>query len=103
MLHKPELTFNYSSIGLVTLFLAHALGRPFEELEPYLSYSPSLLHVLTLRGNCDEGLVDIFYAMVWIDPKHQFIQYMYQGDSYRFDREELMTILREQPSIVSLQ
>jgi hypothetical protein len=53
------------------------------ELEGHLSYLLGLLSLLTFGGRYIEEWVRVFYAMVWIDPDHQWLR-------YRFEREDVI-------------
>ena len=30
-----------------------------------------------------DGWVRVFYAIVWVDPSHEFIQFRFEGETYR--------------------
>jgi hypothetical protein len=50
--------------------------------EVHLSYLPELLSLLTASGRYIEEWVRVFYAIVWIDPDHQWMR-------FRFEREDV--------------
>jgi hypothetical protein len=50
--------------------------------EIHLSYLPGLLTLLTTNGRYAEEWVQVFYALVWIDPDHQWMR-------FRFEREDV--------------
>jgi hypothetical protein len=52
------------------------------ELEGHLSYLPGLLSLLTFGGRYIEEWVRVFFAIVWIDPDHQWLR-------FRFEREDV--------------
>jgi hypothetical protein len=52
------------------------------DLEGHLTYLPGLLSLLTTSGRYIEEWVRVFYATIWIDPDHQWIQ-------FRFEREDV--------------
>jgi hypothetical protein len=49
--------------------------------EGHLTYLPGLLSLLTASGRYVEEWVRVFYAIVWIDPDHQWM-------CFRFERED---------------
>jgi hypothetical protein len=50
--------------------------------EVHLSYLSGLLSLLTASGRYIEEWVRVFYAIVWIDPDHQWMR-------FRFEREDV--------------
>jgi hypothetical protein len=50
--------------------------------EVHLSYLSGLLSLLTVSGRYIEEWVRVFYAIVWIDPDHQWMR-------FRFEREDV--------------
>lgn len=65
-----------------------------QQIQDLLFFLPGLDFLLTLPGHYIEGVVCVFYSMIWIDPSHEFIQYMYKGRSFRIERADLEQLLR---------
>ena len=54
-----------------------------EHIRPYLAYLPGLIDLLGWTGLYVPSWVREFYATLWIDPHHRFIQFAFRGRDYR--------------------
>jgi hypothetical protein len=48
--------------------------------EGHLTYLPGLLSLLTASGRYIEEWVRVFYAIVWIDPDHQWMRFCFERE-----------------------
>ena len=65
-----------------------------EQIRPYLSYLPGLTDLLERTGRYVPSWVREFYATLWIDPQHRFIQFAFRGRDYRLMSFRVREILR---------
>nr|AGT15933.1 hypothetical protein SHCRBa_010_J05_R_20 [Saccharum hybrid cultivar R570] len=68
-------------------FLRAAAGS--EEIQQHIEYLPGLEALVTRPGLYVEEWVKIFYSTVWIDPDHEFIQFMFRGEVYKLLTREI--------------
>ena len=73
-----------------------------EHIRPYLAYLPGLTDLIGRTGLYVPSWVHQFYATLWIDPQHNFINFGYRGRDYRLMSTRLREILRLQEQPVRL-
>lgn len=83
--------FNHRVINVSTL--AQASSLTVEEMTAYLKYIPGLLQILTLPGQYHRKWVLQFYADVWIDPEHKFIEYIFNGNRFKINTRALANMV----------
>jgi hypothetical protein len=65
-----------------------------EQIHPHLAYLPGLADLIGRIGKYVQSWVREFYATVWIDPDHDYIEFSFLGVPRRIYSEEARTILR---------
>ena len=70
-----------------------------EHIRPYLSYLPGLTDLIGRIELYVSSWVRQFYALLYIDPQHNFIHFAFRGRDYRLMSFRVREILRlqEQP------
>ena len=56
------------------------------DMRAHFEYIPGLAKFVSGVGQYVEDWVRVFYATVWIAPEGNFIQFMFQGESFRLYR-----------------
>lgn len=73
-----------------------------EHIHPYLTYLPGLADLLGRSGAYVPSWVREFYATVWIDPAHQFVQFTFRGSIYMIQSAEARSLLRIPSRLICL-
>lgn len=66
--------------------LIEAVGT---EIEEHLTYMPGLKKLLSVAGSYVDEWVRVFFATVWVDPNHEWMQFMLDGQHYRISAQEI--------------
>ena len=68
-------------------YLRRAAGT--HEISQCITYLPGLEALMRKSGLYMDEWVRVFYAIVWVDPSHEFIQFRFEGETYRILASEI--------------
>ena len=68
-------------------YLRRAAGT--REILKCITYLPGLEELMCRLGLYMDEWVRVFYAIVWVDPSHEFIQFHFEGETYRILATEI--------------
>jgi hypothetical protein len=68
-------------------YLRRAAGT--REISQCISYLPGLENLLCRSGLYMEKWIRVFYAIVWVDPAHDFFWFGFEGETYRIFSHEI--------------
>jgi hypothetical protein len=65
-----------------------------EQIHPHLTYLPGLADLIGRSGKYVQSWIREFYAIVWIDPDYDYIEFSFLGVPRRIYSEEAQSFLR---------
>ena len=74
------------------VYLRRAVGT--HEISQCITYLPGLEELMCRSGLYMDEWVRVFYTIVWVDPSHEFIQFRFEGETYRILAFEIRQLYR---------
>jgi hypothetical protein len=73
-------------------YLRRAAGT--REISQCITYLLGLEELMCKSGQYIDEWVRVFYTTVWVDPSHEFIQFRFEGETYKILASEIKQLYR---------